>query len=415
MPLYAYKARDASGKVLTGRLEGKDPSTVADLLGQKGIFPITIATASGATADGKPPLSALIPRKFLQFNKKINPKELIYFSRQIATLYGAGIPLLNGLTILAEQTTNPYFQEVLNGVIEQIKEGKNLSASLAKYPNIFIEIYVYMVESGESSGTLEQVFERLANHMEYEMKIKSDIKAATRYPKIVVIALLSAFILAVSFIIPKFMGIFKSTKLELPLPSKILMNLSIWFRFYWYYLAVMAAGAWIGLKMVLKTPKGRLFWDEWKLKIPIFGPLFMKIFMSRFIKTFVSLNQSGIPILTTLDISANTFGNAFLAKVVRSIKEGVKEGADVWERMRNSKVFPPLVYHMFAIGESSGTLDRILGKISDYYDREVDYSVKNLTSLIEPILIVTMGAMVLFIALGVFLPMWDLTKLAKKG
>jgi MSHA biogenesis protein MshG len=414
MPLYAYKARDASGKMLTGSLEGKDPSAVADLLGQKGVIPITISTTDG-TVDGRPPLSVLISRNFLQFNKKINPKELIYFSRQVATLYGAGIPLLNGLTILAEQTTNPYFQKILNGVINQIKEGKNLSAAMAAYPNIFPQIYISMVESGESSGTLEQVFERLASHMEYEMKIKADIKAATRYPKIVVVVMIGAFVLAVSFIIPKFMGIFKSTKLELPLPTKIMMTLSIWFRYYWYYLAAMAAGAWIGLKMVLKTPNGRLFWDEWKLKVPIFGPLFMKIFMSRFIRTFVSLNQSGIPILTTLDISANTFGNAFLTKVVRSIKEGVKEGADLWERMRSSKVFPPLVYHMFAIGESSGSLDRILEKISDYYDREVDYSVKNLTSLIEPILIVFMGGMVLFIALGVFLPMWDLTKLARKG
>ena len=412
MAVFSYKARDAAGKIITGKLEGKDPSAVADELGGKGFFPISITAST--SADGSPPLGVWLNRQSLQFKKTLNPKELIYFSRQLGTLYGAGIPLLNGLSVLAEQTTNPYFQKIISGVVEQIKEGKTLSAALSAYPKIFSDIYINMIESGESSGSLEQVCERLANHLDYEVKIRADIKAATRYPKIVVIAILSAFVLAVTFIIPKFMGIFKNAQMDLPLPSKILMYTSIYFTQYWYYLALGAAGSWIGLKLILRTPKGRLFWDEWKLKVPIFGPLFMKIFMSRFIRTFVSLNQSGIPILTTLDISAKTFGNAFLTQVVQTIREGVKEGADLWERMRNSKVFPPLVYHMFAIGESSGTMDRILGKISDYYDREVDYSIKNLTTMIEPVLIVSMGAMVLFIALGVFMPMWDLTKLARQ-
>ena len=226
--------------------------------------------------------------------------------------------------------------------------------------------------------------------------------------------MLGAFVLAVTFIIPKFMGIFKSTNLELPLPSKILMNLSIYFREYWYLLALGAGAIYGGFRFFIRTEKGGLWWDQVKLNLPIFGPLFMKIYMSRFIRTFVTLYSSGLPIILNLEISANTFGNAFLTKVVQEVKEGVKEGGDIWEKMRRSKVFPPLVYHMFAIGESSGTLDRVLGKVSDYYEREVDYSVKNLTSMIEPILIIGMGSMVLFLALGIFLPMWDLTSLAHK-
>jgi MSHA biogenesis protein MshG len=192
------------------------------------------------------------------------------------------------------------------------------------------------------------------------------------------------------------------------------MNLSIYFREYWYLVTLIAVGVYAGFKFFIKTEKGNFWWDRIKLKFPIFGQLFMKIYMSRFIRTFVSLYSSGLPIILNLEISANTFGNVYLTKVVQEVKEGVKEGGDIWERMRRSKVFPPLVYHMFAIGESSGSLDRVLGKVSDYYEREVDYSVKNLTTMIEPILIIGMGAMVLFLAIGIFLPMWDLTKLAHK-
>ena len=409
MALYAYKARDFAGKIVNGQLDGRDQTFVAAKIGEMGYVPVRIQPLS---EQGTPPLSVWLTRKF-KSRAQVSMKELVYFSRQLGTLYATGVPLQNALTVLSEQTTNPKFREIIREIIEQIKEGKSLSGALTKFPNIFDTLYIHMVESGESSGTLEMVFERLASHLDNEIKIRADIKAATRYPKIVVLAMAGAFVLAVTFIIPKFMGMFKSAKMDLPLPSKILMNLSIYFQAYWFWIALVVGGLYAGFKFAIKTEKGELWWDRVKLKIPVFGQLFMKIYMSRFIRTFVSLYSSGLPIILNLDIAAKTFGNAYLGKVVQEVKEGVKEGGDIWEKMRSSQVFPPLVYHMFAIGESSGTLDRVLGKVSDYYEREVDYSVKNLTTMIEPILIIGMGAMVLFLAIGIFLPMWDLTKLAR--
>jgi MSHA biogenesis protein MshG len=410
MATFAYKARDNTGKLFSGRMEGRDQPFVAAKLGEMGYTPIGIQSVS---EQGAPPFTVWLSRK-LKSGSPVSMKELVYFSRQLGTLYATGVPLQNALTVLSEQTTNPKFREIIQQIIDQIQEGKSLSGAMAKFPKTFDTLYVHMVESGESSGTLEQVFERLAGHLDNEIKIRADLKAATRYPKIVVIAMAGAFVLAVTFIIPKFMSIFKASKMDLPLPSKILMNLSIYFREYWFWVALLVGGIYGGFKFFIKTEKGELWWDRIKLKLPIFGQLFMKIYMSRFLRTFVSLYSSGLPVILNLDIAAKTFGNAYLSKVVQEVKVGVKEGGDMWEKMRRSKVFPPLVYHMFAIGESSGALDRVLGKVSDYYEREVDYSVKNLTTMIEPILIISMGAMVLFLAIGVFLPMWDLTKLAHR-
>ena len=408
---FAYKARDLAGKMVSGQLEGRDKAAIAAKIGEMGYIPISIQSVS---EQGTPPLTVWLSRKLHEYKNTVNLKELVYFSRQMGTLYGAGVPIQNSLTLLGEQTTNPYFQQVIREIVDQIKEGKNLSVAMAKFPKIFDVLYVNLIESGESTGNLEFVFERLANLLDFEIKIRNDIKSATRYPKFVVIAMIGAFVLAVTFIVPKFMGIFKATKLELPLPTKILMGLSVYFRDYWYWLTMLVVGVWIGFKFLLKTPKGILWWDRVKLRFPIFGQLFMKIYMSRFVRTFVNLYNSGVPVILNLEISSKTFGNAYLTSKINEVKEGVKEGGDMWERMRRSKVFPPLVYHMFAIGESSGALDRVLGKVSDYYDREVDYGVKNLTTLIEPILVIGMGAMVLFLALGIFLPMWDLTKMAKR-
>jgi MSHA biogenesis protein MshG len=411
MAIFAYKARDLSGKLVSGQLEGRDKAFLVTKIGEMGFIPVQIQPIS---EQGAPPLRVWLSRKMDQYRNTVNLKELVYFSRQLGTLYGAGVPIQNSLTLLGEQTTNPYFQKIIREVVEQIKEGKNLSVAMSKFPKVFDELFVSLIESGESSGNLESVFERLADLLDFEIKIRADIKSATRYPKFVVIAMVGAFVLAVTFIVPKFMGIFKASKLELPLPTRILMNMSVYFREYWYWAAMLVVGVWIGCKVLLKTPKGLLWWDRTKLRSPIFGPLFMKIYMSRFVRTFVNLYNSGLPVILNLDISARTFGNSYLTSKVIEVKEGVKEGADMWERMRRSQVFPPLVYHMFAIGESSGALDRVLGKVSDYYDREVDYGVKNLTSMLEPILVIGMGAMVLFLALGIFLPMWDLTKMAKR-
>jgi len=411
MAVFAYKARDRSGKLVSGQLEGRDQAFIATKVGEMGFIPVNIQPVS---EQGAPPPMVWLSRKMHEYKNTVKLKELVYFSRQLGTLYGAGVPIQNSLTLLGEQTTNPYFQQIIREIVEQIKEGKNLSRAMAKFPKVFDELFVSLIESGESSGNLELVFDRLANLLDFEIKIRADIKSATRYPKFVVIAMAGAFVLAVTFIVPKFMGIFQASKMDLPLPSKILMNLSIYFRQYWYWVAMLVVGVWIGFKVLLNTPKGLLWWDRIKLRFPVFGQLFMKIYMSRFVRTFVNLYNSGLPVILNLDISAKTFGNSYLTSKVNEVKEGVKEGADMWERMRRSQVFPPLVYHMFAIGESSGALDRVLGKVSDYYDREVDYGVKNLTSMLEPILIIGMGAMVLFLALGIFLPMWDLTKLAQK-
>jgi type II secretory pathway component PulF len=345
--------------------------------------------------------------------RRVKANELLFFTRQLTTIIRAGIPITTGLSILAEQSKNPNLIRAIQDVLDRVKEGDPLSDALARHPRIFSDIYIHMVRAGEASGKLEEVLNRVGSFLEHDIETKARIKSATRYPKMVFGALIGAFLFAIYFIIPKFMGIFQSFKSTLPLPTRMMIGLHHVFSNYWYFMfGVM--GALVGaFQWYIRTEQGRYQWDLIKIQIPIMGPVFLKIAMSRFTRMFVTLNRSGLPMLETLEIAASTVGNVYLSNIILGIQQSVKDGGTLSEKMKDKSIFPPLVYQMFAVGESSGTLDEIVEKVSEFYDKEVDNSIKNLSSLIEPIMIVFMGIMMLFLALAVFMPMWDMGRMAQ--
>jgi len=421
MPQFFYKARDRGGKLITGQMEGPNRADIASQIGGMGYIPVQIqATAGKAVPTSTGPKEATglgkeISFDFLEKFKKVKPKELLFFTSQLATVMRAGIPITTGLSILAEQSKTPLLRDALLDVLDRVKEGDPLSVALARYPKIFSDIYIHMVRAGEASGRLDEVLNRIVFFLEYEIETKARVKAATRYPKMVMGGLIGAFFFAVYFIIPKFSVMFKGFKTALPLPTRIMIAMNYYFSAYWYLIFGVLIGVIAGFQWYIRTEAGRLVFDRLKIQMPIMGPLYTKIAMSRFTRMFVTLNRSGLPMLETLGISASTVGNVFISNIILSIQQSVKDGGTLSEKMKDKSIFPPLVYQMFAVGESSGTLDEIVEKVSDFYDKEVDTAIKNLSSLIEPIVILLMGGMLVFLALAVFMPMWDMGKMVKGG
>jgi type II secretory pathway component PulF len=421
MPQFLYKARDRGGKLITGQMEGANRSDIAGRIGGMGYIPVFIQATTGkgpaalSLTKDTSPLGKEISFAFLERFKRVKAEELLFFTSQLTTILRAGIPITTGLSILAEQAENPVLSKAILSVLDRIKEGDPLSGALALHPKIFSDIYIHMVRAGEASGKLEEVLNRVCSFLEYEIETKKRIKSATRYPKMVFGALIGAFLFAIYFIIPNFMGMFNSFKTTLPLPTRMMIGLHHIFSTYWYLIFGVAGVVVGGFYYWVGTNPGRYQWDLFRIRMPIMGPVFLKIFMSRFTRMFVTLNRSGLPMLQTLEIAASTVGNIFISNIVMAIQQSVKDGGTLSEKMRDKTIFPPLVYQMFAVGESSGTLDEIVEKVSDFYDKEVDNSIKNLSSLIEPIMIIFMGAMMLFLALAIFMPMWDMAKMARGG
>jgi type II secretory pathway component PulF len=421
MPQFLYKARDRDNNLITGQIDGINRTDVAGRIERMGYLPVFIQEQLAKTTSGTEGIklpkgeSQDLSLAFLDKFRKVKANELLFFTRQLATIIRAGIPITTGLAILAEQAKNPTLTKAILDVLARVKEGDPLSDALARHPTLFQEVYIQMVRVGEASGKLEEVLNRVGSFLEYDIETTKRIKAATRYPKMVTGALIGAFLFAVYFILPKFMGMFLSFKTALPLPTRMMISLHHVFATYWY-LIFGIMGAAIGLfSWYVRTSPGRYQWDMIKIQIPIMGPVFLKIAMSRFTRMFVTLNRSGLPMLETLEVAASTIGNVYLSSIIMGIQQSVKDGGTLSEKMKDKSIFPPLVYQMFAVGESSGTLDEIVEKVSEFYDKEVDNSIKNLSSLIEPIMIVFMGAMMLFLALAIFMPMWDMARMARGG
>ncbi len=421
MPQFSYRARDSKGKLISGELEGPTRNDIATQIGNMGYTPVFIQASSGKSAPATtntneaPGSGKGNPLAVLDIFKRVKPNELLFFTSQLATIIRAGIPITTGMLILAEQSENPLLSKAILETVDRIKEGEPLSKALAHHPKIFSKIYVQMVKAGEASGKLEEVLNRIGSFLENDLETSARIKSATRYPKMVMGALIGAFLFAIYFIIPNFMGLFKSIKTTLPLPTRMMLGLHFIFSNYWYLIFGVLGAVIGGFQWYVRTESGLFQWDLLKIRLPVMGPVFLRIFMSRFTRMFVTLNRSGLPMLETLEISASTIGNVYISSIIMKMRQSVKDGGTLSEKMRDKSIFPPLVYQMFAVGESSGTLDEIVEKVSEFYDKEVDKAVKNLSSLIEPIMILFMGAMMLFLALAVFMPMWDMGKMVKGG
>jgi type II secretory pathway component PulF len=404
MPNYKYKARDKFSKSFSGIMVAENENAVAVKLNQLGYIPILISENKEVGQMTKI-FEPVIQIKF---------SDLIMFTRQLATLQKAGLPILLALGALRQQTQNKILKEVIAQINRDIESGSSLSKALEKYPRIFNSLYINMITSGEASGKLDQVLERLATLSEHDETIRLRIKSATRYPMIVVVAMIIGFIILTTLVVPRYAKIYEQYTTALPLPTQILLGINYAVTKLWWVLALIGAAAYLLFKAYINTESGRMVWDGFKLKVPVFGPLLLKLSISRFTRITGTLMHSGIPILRILDISAGSTGNRVLTKAIMNVKSNVAEGKGMSEPMKLSGFFPPIVMQMVAVGEETGKLEEMLIHVSDYYDEQVDFTISNLTSLIEPILIFVLGLGVLFMALGIFLPMWNLMSIFRK-
>jgi len=406
MPSFKYRARDSEGKAITGLLEGDDKASVAEQIQRLGYIPVGIElekkekrVEKGAGADWADRLM-----------RRVGSEEIIYLNRQLALVLGAGVPLLTCLRLMAKQTENDRLRDILVGISDDIEGGSDLSNAMSHYPNVFSSLYVNMVRAGEASGQLEATLNRVAALQEYELVTKERVKAATRYPKLVIGALIAAFFVVVTFVIPTFARIFKQFGSELPLPTRVMIAMDAYLKQYWLVSLLGMILSVIAILWWIQTPPGR-YWLDWlKVHIPMFGPLMSKFALSRFSRIFSSLNASGLPIMQTLAISTETIGNVYYARSLRKVTEEVKRGENISDSLARAGIFPPLLHQMVTVGETTGKLDEVLSKVSDYYDQDVEYAIKRFTTLIEPVLLAFVAMFVFFFALAVFLPLFNLAR-----
>lgn len=405
MPNYRYKARDKYGALSIGTFETNGREAVAGHLDSLGYIPVFIE-------EEKPGLtwSQILP----QF-ETVTATDLIVFSRQLATLISAGIPFMASFTALEEQTENPKLKKTINQVRKDVEGGSSFGDALGKHPKVFSPMYVSMVKAGETGGILDEVLNRLAMLAEHDAETRARIKAATRYPKIVIGALAVAFGILVTFVIPKFAALYANFKAKLPLPTRIMIGINNGIHQYGFAILVILVLSFIGFKKYIDSPPGRLWWDGFKLKLPIFGLIFTKTALSRFARVFGTLTRSGLPVLQTLEIVSDTVGNVVIARVVDNVRDSARQGRGIVQPMKVSKVFPPIVIQMVAVGEESGKMEEMMMKVSEYYDRDVEYAIRNLSSSLEPLLLTVIGAVILFLALAIFMPWWNLINVVKGG
>jgi type II secretory pathway component PulF len=401
---YSYKARDKSGKLIEGKIGAESERAVAVKLEQMAYFPIAINEAKTETKGGGN-LLAKIGFGGVKFS------ELNLFTRNLFVLQRAGLPLLTSLNALGQQTTNKVLQEVIQQVSRDVEAGATFSIALQKHPKVFNDLYVNMIRSGEVSGRLSEILERLANLREHEEKIRMRINAAMRYPFIVIGGIIVGFITLNLMVVPRFAQLYASFDTDLPLATQILIASNEAIQKFWWLVILILGAMMFGAMKYCETTPGRRLLDSFKLNIIIFGPLFLKLTLSRFCRITGTLMKSGVPILQILDLVADSVGNVIITQVIRSVKDSVNEGKGMLVPMKASGMFPPIVTQMVAVGEETGKLDELLLHVADYYDSQVDYTINNLVSLIEPILIFTLGIAVLFMALGIFMPMWNMMHL----
>lgn len=404
MSKFSYKARDKSGSLIQGIIESESIGVARQKIAGQGLIPIHVEKAK-ANVDLK--LENI-------FKFKVPTQELLLFTKQFYTLFRAGMGIESILNTLSGQMKNKSMKDALLAIKQDIHEGSSLASSFSKHPLVFDELYVSMLASGEEAGILDEVLEQISILLEKDHKMKKGIKAATLYPKIVVFVLVIATIILMTAVIPQFVTMFGKKGADLPLPTVIMITASHVFRKYGWLLALICMGIFMIYKKYYATPKGRLNVDKLKLKIPIFGPLTLKVGNARFANIMASLYKSGIPITKGLEITAGTIGNEAFARDVKVLQADVEKGNSIAESMRKSKYFSPIIVEAASIGEKSGSLDSMFKSISEHFDMEIDYTVKNLSTYIEPVLLGFIFMIVAVFMLAIFLPMLEMNKLYMK-
>jgi len=408
VPSFSYKGRTDSGEMVRGSVEGATAGIAAEQLSSQGITPLDITPSTQGAGGG----ISLSLGEF--FKEKVNHVDILLFSRQLYTLLKSGVPILRALTGLQESTTSDPMKMVLQETRASLESGRELSVSLARQPRVFTPFYLAMVRVGEVTGRLEEVFLSLFHHLEFEKLMRDQVKAAVRYPSFVVAAMAVAIVIVNVFVIPTFAKVFAGFGAPLPLMTRVLIGFSNFMVEYWYLLALGVVLAAIAFQAWVSTSGGRYRWDRVKLKIPVAGKIIRKATMARFSRSFALAMKSGVPIVQAMAVVSQTVDNAFLVDKIDKMRDGVERGDSILRTAIASGVFTPVVIQMIAVGEESGSLEEMMQEVADMYQSEVEYELKTLGQQIEPILIVFLGILVLILALGIFLPIWDLGKVAIK-
>jgi MSHA biogenesis protein MshG len=408
MPFFSYKARDGRGQLIEGVLEGVDSAAVATSLLGTGATPVEIAETAAPRADGS--------EHGLRLRRpRVKAVDLLLFSRQMYSLLKAGVPILRALAGLQESTGNPAFKHTLQKVRESLESGRELSVSLQRQGSVFTPFYVAMVYVGETTGRLEEIFLRLFHHLEFQEEMRTQVKSALRYPIFVVVVMGIALGIINLFVIPQFAKVYEGFGAKLPTITQWLIGFSNFCVAYWWVLLLALLGVWAGFRAWVATPAGRHRWDRFKLRVPISGPIVQKATLARFARSFALAIRSGVTAVHGLTLVSQVVDNSYMADRIEKMREGVERGESVLRTAIHSGVFTPVALQMVLVGEESGSLDDMMDEVADMYTREVQYDLKTLGAQIEPVLIVLLGVLVLIVALGVFLPIWDLGRVAFQG
>lgn len=409
MPRYRYLARNARGEALESEVEAPSPALVADQLLERELIPVRITVAADAPAW----LEAW--RERWRSNQRVRGEDLVLFCRQMYTLTKAGVPIARALRGLAETARKPAMARALRGVVESLEGGRELSFALSQHPEVFPLLLISMVQVGENTGTLDDAFLQTARYLAFERETSHRISAALRYPTFVMIAIAVAIAFISLFVIPTFEKVFRGLHAELPWATRLLIGISRFSVDYWPVLLLLFIAVLVLGRRYLHTAAGQYRWGRLKLRLPVIGDIILRSTMSRFARALAMSYAAGVQLVQALSLTARAVDNRYVGEKIEQMANGIQRGDTLTRTAANARLFPPLVLQMLAVGEETGAVDVMLRDVAEYYEGEVEYDLKSLTSAIEPILIIAIGGMVLVLALGVFLPMWNLAAVARGG
>ncbi len=407
MPQFEFKGRGSNGQLVDGELEGSTSTAVAAALMDRGVTPISIVEKK-QTVD----VIEMVRARFDLY--KVNIEELLMFTRQIGALIRSGIPITRAIAGILESIENPLMIKSLRDILEQLESGRSLSIACSRHPKVFSNLYISMIQVGENTGKLEETFAQMAEYIERNRRITQNIKTALRYPTTVIFFIAIAIAIVNLAVIPGFASFFETNRLELPWQTLVLLNTSNFFVEYWMFVLVGLIGGSIAFKRYIRDGTGRLRWHRFIVRVPLIGDILHRSFMARFARSFAMAFNAGVPIVQAMGVISRSIGNDYIAGHVNGMREGIERGESLTRTANSTGMFTPVVMQMFSVGEEAGNLDEMMTFIADFYEEEVDYDVKRLSDRIEPLIYIAVGGLVLILALGIFVPLWDVAQLANR-
>ncbi len=401
MPSFEYSVRDKRGQALKGTMDAPGIREAAVKLREEGYYITSLQPRGEAKAGAE--------KQTKVFQKKVQLRELLIFTRQFGVMIRAGVNLASCLSLMTQQTENPYFASVIHQIRRNVEGGETLHGAMAKYPKIFPTIYIHMVEAGEASGQLETVLFRLVEHLEREFELKKKVTGAMTYPAVVVVVAIGVIFGLMTFVLPNFLGMFRDANMELPPVTLLLMATSDMFVKYWYLILAALVGTVLGFKLYYDTPTGRRKVDKFLFNLKIIGPVIQKLASARFSRTLATLLESGLMITISLEMVERAVGNTVVADAINKARVNITQGTGLAKPLMERKVFPPMVTQMIAVGEETGELSTMLNQVADFYEREAGYAIESLTTLIEPAIMVCLGGVVALVVAAVMIPMFSLS------